>query len=190
MLAKLSKIYEIIVFTSSHRAYADSILNYIDKNHVLIHHRLYRDDCVSCENNVYVKDLRALGRDLKNVIIVDNAAYAFAFQLENGYPIIPFYDCKEDAEIRKLTEYLLKVQNVEDMRVENRKRFHLKELLETDIGRFIQYYRPGDGNSTERSNETVQTLTDEDPTISNKIKTALKDYQKDLDMLCRRDSNN
>lgn len=190
MLSKLSSVYEIIVFTSSHRFYADSILDYIDRNHVWIHHRLYRDSCVSCENNIYVKDLRTLNRDLKNVIIADNAAYAFAFQLENGYPIIPFYDCKEDREIKKLTEYLMKIQDVEDVRVENRARFHLRQLLETDIGKFIQYYRPVDGNSTERSNETVQTLTDEDPTVSNKIKVALKDYQKDLEQFCKRINNN
>jgi CTD small phosphatase-like protein 2 len=30
---------------------------------------------------MYVKDLRVMNRDLKDVILVDNAAYSYAFQL-------------------------------------------------------------------------------------------------------------
>lgn len=37
-----------------------------------------------------------LGRDLKNVVLVDNAAYSFGFQISNGIPIIPYYDNKSD----------------------------------------------------------------------------------------------
>jgi len=33
---------------------------------------------------------------MKDMLLVDNAAYSFGFQLENGLPIIPFYDSKED----------------------------------------------------------------------------------------------
>jgi CTD small phosphatase-like protein 2 len=33
-------------------------------------------------------------RDLETVLLVDNAAYSYYFQLENGIPIIPFYDDK------------------------------------------------------------------------------------------------
>lgn len=40
---------------------------------------------------MYVKDLRVLGRDLSGVVLVDNAAYSYAFQLDNGVPILPFY---------------------------------------------------------------------------------------------------
>jgi CTD small phosphatase-like protein 2 len=46
---------------------------------------------------VYVKDLRVIGnRNMNDMLLVDNAAYSFGFQLENGLPIIPFYDNKED----------------------------------------------------------------------------------------------
>ena len=39
-----------------------------------------------------MKDLRIIAnRSLKDMVIVDNAVYSFAFQLDNGIPIVPFY---------------------------------------------------------------------------------------------------
>jgi CTD small phosphatase-like protein 2 len=38
---------------------------------------LYRDKCVVSEEGVHIKDLRVIGRDLKEIILVDNAAYSF-----------------------------------------------------------------------------------------------------------------
>jgi CTD small phosphatase-like protein 2 len=52
---------------------------------------------------MYVKDLRVISnRSLKNMVLVDNAAYSYIFQLDNGIPIIPFYDSKADNELRVL----------------------------------------------------------------------------------------
>lgn len=49
---------------------------------------------------MHIKDLRVIaGRDLKDVVLVDNAAYSFGFQLDNGIPIIPYYDNKNDTVI-------------------------------------------------------------------------------------------
>jgi len=184
MLAKLSKIYEIIVFTSSHEAYANAILNYIDKESRWVHHRLFRENCAAFSGNIYVKDLRVLGRDLHKVIIVDNAAYAFGLQLENGYPIIPFYDSKDDDEIRTLTDYLLSIYNVPDIRVENKRRFKLKTLVELDIGKFIKYYQPKDSEGTnEFSIETLKSESDEDPHINSKIKSSLNGLQEEMEKL-------
>ena len=39
-----------------------------------------------------MKDLQIIAnRSLKDMVIVDNAVYSFAFQLDNGIPIVPFY---------------------------------------------------------------------------------------------------
>lgn len=66
------------MFTASHQFYADVILDYIDPTKTLIQHRLYRDKCINTQNNVYIKDLRVFkNRDLKDLIIVDNAVYSF-----------------------------------------------------------------------------------------------------------------
>lgn len=59
----------------------------------------------------YVKDLRIFGDAVhpKDVLIVDDNIYSFAFNLENGIPIIPFYGEKNDKEMIKVIKYLSKI---------------------------------------------------------------------------------
>ena len=64
-------------------------------------------------------------RDLKNVVIIDNAVYSFGYQLDNGIPMIPFYDNRSDKELVLLMQYLESLENVEDVRLHNRKAFSL-----------------------------------------------------------------
>jgi CTD small phosphatase-like protein 2 len=40
---------------------------------------------------MYVKDLRIINRAMADMILVDNAAYSYNYQLDNGVPILPFY---------------------------------------------------------------------------------------------------
>jgi len=40
------------------------------------------------------------------MVLIDNAAYSFSFQVDNGIPIIPFYDNKQDTELLHLVSYL------------------------------------------------------------------------------------
>lgn len=140
MLQELSRVFEIVVFTSSHKNYADAILDYIDRNRQLIHHRLYREHCLNCGEDVYIKDLRILGRDLRQVVIVDNSPYAFALQLDNGYPIIPYSDDPEDTELEVLSGYLTRVKDQEDVRTMNKDAFNLRQLSSLNVERYLQYY--------------------------------------------------
>jgi len=49
------------------------------------------------EEGFFVKDLRIFkGIDLKNVMIVDNYVHSFAFHLDNGIPVVPFFGEKDD----------------------------------------------------------------------------------------------
>ena len=76
-----------------------------------------------------MKDLRILGnRDLSDVILIDNSVYSFAFQLENGVPIIPFYHDPKDEELFHLITYMQGVVQVEDVRDYNREAFNLVRL--------------------------------------------------------------
>jgi CTD small phosphatase-like protein 2 len=105
LLKELSKSFEVIVFTASHSCYANVVLNYLDPEGKYIAHRLFREHCLYIDK-VHVKDLRVLGRDLSQTVIIDNAAYSFAFQIDNGIPIIPYYEGKIDFELKALQSYL------------------------------------------------------------------------------------
>lgn len=70
-----------------------------------------------------MKDLRLLGRDLSRVVLVDNAAYSYCFQVANGIPILPYYEGNTDYELRALKDYLFTLKG--DVREANRKAFRL-----------------------------------------------------------------
>ena len=102
------------------------VLDYLDPHEQYISHRLFRESCVVTEEGVHIKDLRVIGnRNLRDLILVDNAAYSFGFQVENGIPIIPFYDNKADQELRHLIPYLKFLSSVEDLREINKQTFKL-----------------------------------------------------------------
>lgn len=77
-LMKMSKYYELIIFTASVSEYANPVLNELDKAHI-IKYRLYRENCVY-HNNGFIKDLSKLGRKLKDTILLD-VLYFFVFLL-------------------------------------------------------------------------------------------------------------
>ena len=96
------------VFTASHKAYADAVLDQIDPTNELFQFRFYREHCIKTPQGYYVKDLRIFknSRALSDLVLIDNSVYSFAFQIENGVPIIPFYRDKNDEELFHLITYL------------------------------------------------------------------------------------
>ena len=127
----LSKNFEVIVFTASHSCYANVVLNYLDPENKYIHHRLYREHCYQTQN-MYVKDLRVIDRPISDMVLVDNAAYSYAFQLDNGIPIIPYYEGKSDFELKALQHYLEGMLVAKDLREVNKKTFKLHEYTSYD----------------------------------------------------------
>lgn len=121
----------IIVFTASHQVYADAILDYIDPQHELFQHRLYRQHCIMTPEGYYVKDLRIFDPKqfgLNEIVIVDNSVFSFAFHIDNGVPIMPFYHDKTDEEMLHLVYYLNCLSGVDDVREQNRQAFELFKL--------------------------------------------------------------
>ena len=66
------------------------------------------------------------------MVIIDNSALSFALNVNNGIPILPFYDNKSDEELKHLGFYLncLQESKVEDVRVHNEEAFNLLKLGE------------------------------------------------------------
>lgn len=122
--------FEVVVFTASQRVYADQVLNRIDPTGEYIHHRMFREHCRNQDGN-FIKDLRVLGRDLRRTMIIDNMAQAFAFQLDNGYPIESWYDNVKDRELEKAWNFVEKLATVADVRPAIIKRHGLREKVES-----------------------------------------------------------
>ncbi|CAD8114538.1 unnamed protein product [Paramecium sonneborni] len=125
-LKSMAQEYEIMIFTASNPDYANKIIDYLDPQRNLVSYRLFRDDCIQISNNCHIKDLRILNRDMKDIVLIDNSAYSFAFQVENGIPIIPYLDDKNDKELLHLQHYLKHVLQFDDVRSQNNKIFNLK----------------------------------------------------------------
>ena len=71
------------------------------------YHDTLEDDGKTPQISLYIKDLRIIrNRRMEDMVIVDNAVYSFGFQLENGIPIIPFYNNPMDEELHHLIFYL------------------------------------------------------------------------------------
>ena len=136
-LREANKSFEVIVFTASHRCYADVVLNHLDPSGELIHHRLYRENCLVVDG-VFIKDLRILSnRRVQDIVIVDNAAYSFGYQLDNGIPIISWHDDEYDKELLNLIDYLKYLASAEDVREINRQIFHLRTFYDDYIQEFL-----------------------------------------------------
>lgn len=77
--------------------------------------RLHREDCLF-RNGVYVKDLRRLNTDLKDVVIVDNSPFSFMLQPENAILCPSFYGDKNDTYLRQLMPYMRSLGQCADVR--------------------------------------------------------------------------
>lgn len=109
--------------------YAEAIIKFLDPGSKYISGILDRAKCLKTKNGFFIKDLRIVSnRDLKNILIVDNLAHSFGFQIENGVPILEWYDSEKDQELLYLKEYLKEAALQDDVREFNIKRLKLQEL--------------------------------------------------------------
>ena len=127
--------YHIVIFTASHQSYANAVLDFMDPNKEYTKYRLYRNDCVLTNMNgvkFYIKDLNIFDKyyDLKNIVLIDNSVLSFAYHLDNGIPIVPYYDADEDGELEILACYLLSIYDNDDLRVANKKHIRIEFYLD------------------------------------------------------------
>ena len=64
--------------------------------------------------------------------------YSFAFQLDNGVPIVGFYDDPKDEEMLHLKFYLECLKDCDDVREKNREAFQLMQLADTQLQRILE----------------------------------------------------
>ena len=145
-LEKMSKRFEIVIFTASISKYANPLLDLIDKNKYCTY-RLFREHCTLI-NTAFVKDLNRLGRNLKDVIIVDNTPAAYALNQYNGFPIKSWFDDKNDFELIKIIPILEFLSYVNDIRVYIKKIVSQNQIKFDCISKVISDYHKSLKNSS------------------------------------------
>lgn len=173
----------MIVFTASHPYYADVVIDIMDPDKTMFSKRLFRSSCIRTSNGLYIKDLRILNRDLASTVIIDNNIFSFAFQLDNGIPIIPFYDDKEDNIFPKIKDYINGLEGQKDVRVNNRKSFCLTELSNHDVPCFLKYYYEDEKSDKEENDFIGDYIETEDDPLINESPTTKALRRKSMRLL-------
>lgn len=121
-LEALGSIYEIVVFTASLAKYADPVLDVLDSRRV-VKHRLFREACVKHKEGNFVKvtsrnnrqDLSLLGRDLKDIIIIDNSPSCYMYHPSNAIPVTSWFNDSNDKELFELIPFLKDLVTVDNV---------------------------------------------------------------------------
>lgn len=135
-LERLSKKFELVIFTAGRQDYADHILDRIDPENKYFAHRLYRQhcdlvDCISIgtKKDLHIKCLQLLSnRKKEDLLIVDNLIYSYALDIENGIPIRSYINGKNDQELEFLADALSDLKSFMDSRLYIREKLRLDEL--------------------------------------------------------------
>ena len=130
-LNKMSKLFNIYVFTASIKEYAYPLLLKLDK-HKLFKKKLFRENCTLSEDNRYIKDLNILNENLKNVILLDNNPNSYKYNKCNGIPIKTWHYDKNDNELIKMIPFLTFLSMVDDVRK------YIPQVVEGDQ---VNYYK-------------------------------------------------
>jgi len=88
-LSMIKPYYELISFSSEPDNITKSIIKEIESKGTIFDYNFGREHCILYENTL-VKDISLIGRDIKNIIIVDHDEKSFKLNTENGIKISKF----------------------------------------------------------------------------------------------------
>lgn len=93
-LRKVSKWYNLVVFTASVQEYADPVIDWLEQERKYFSGRYYRQHC-TFRNGAYIKDLSSVEPDLSKVMILDNSPLSYIFHegkelLESSISVLIF----------------------------------------------------------------------------------------------------
>jgi CTD small phosphatase-like protein 2 len=108
--------------------YAEQVIDILDPDGSVFAHRLYRD-CCKLQANGFVKDLRVLGRNLGEVIIIDNTPLCFSLHIDNAIPIPSWESNPADRALLQLIPLLCRLSTLPDVRPTLRAIFRLQEWV-------------------------------------------------------------
>ena len=118
-LKEVKPYYELVSFSNESKYTSEPIIDIIEEKKKYFDYNLYREH-LTFSGKEFIKDLSKLGRNIKNVIIVDNIANNFKLNPENGIQISPFFgDDDEDDVLEELKNILITFikEKYDDLRI-------------------------------------------------------------------------
>ena len=104
-LKRMGGIYEIVLFSDDDSMLLETLIPSIDPRQQFIH-GYFRHECMVFSHGHYIKDLKYLNRDLKNVIVIDKSKEVCQKHKENVIVLSEFKGNDTDRELVHLTSLL------------------------------------------------------------------------------------
>ena len=122
--------FEIIIFTTTIKEYADQILNQLDPENKIFIKRFYREHTENIENQYNLKDLSIINKDIQKTIIIDNIPENFTKHKENGIYIKSWYNNTNDTALKELIPILLELANSQTTDVRTYLKYFKSKLID------------------------------------------------------------
>lgn len=114
-LERISKIYDIYIFTASNKEYANLIIDKILPN-VKESHRFYKNSCIMV-NGYFVKNLNIIGRPIQKILLIDDSSGSGLTNPKNLVKIKPWNGEKNDNVLKDLLLLLEEIAYDNDLRI-------------------------------------------------------------------------
>ena len=184
-LDKVSNLFELVIFTASISDYANPLLNKLDPNR-RISYRLFREHCTS-SGNLFIKDLRKVGRNLKDVIIIDNNPISYLYNKDNGIPISTWHSFQNDKELIKLIPLLELLSKCDDVRTIIKKVVNGNYVNFHEVNKLLNPRNNNDKNEYRKKKENVKENKDffsfNSTLQSNRLDKSLNNYYYNNNLL-------
>ncbi|CCE89637.1 Nem1-Spo7 phosphatase catalytic subunit NEM1 TDEL_0A03050 [Torulaspora delbrueckii] len=119
-LSKVSKWYDLVVFTASMREYADPVIDWLEGSFSgRFSKRLYRNNCILRDGVGYIKDLSIVCGPtvtLGEVILVDNSPISYAMNVDNAIQVEGWISDPSDTDLLTLLPFLEALRYTTDVR--------------------------------------------------------------------------
>lgn len=124
-LSKVSKWYDLVVFTASMKEYADPVVDWLESSFPgNFTKRLYRNNCILRDGVGYIKDLSTVcghstsspAVDLGDVILIDNSPVSYAMNVDNAIQVEGWISDPSDTDLLTLLPFLEALRYTTDVR--------------------------------------------------------------------------
>ncbi|XP_024523051.1 probable phosphatase PSR2 [Selaginella moellendorffii] len=114
-LGKVSKVYDIVVFSAAQEKYVNLVVDHLDPTGGLVSRRLHGGNCVVLKDGTKVKNLDHVGfRDFKRVVALDDIVDFYQGHQESVVVAPKFEGSKDDHFLADVTPFLLALSKCVD----------------------------------------------------------------------------